>query len=238
MTTNLKRANRVTVQKSKNNEGFIAKMHKTHKLVAEIDSTQTTWKPMTGLNATANRELFRVWITENAQEYGVQWDPNDRRNERNQFPAKYDSDDLLIQTAIRLIESDIKGWAEKCGVIMVEMATEGITEVTKSARGKDVSPKYNNGNWAWASVQLVVGCQHTDVQTETVTIGYVTLDVQLVSGQLKKPSHIGDGGYNYTGFRTELAKDIPAIAEVKKEESKEENKTTEKKSKKTKSEKK
>lgn len=32
--------------------------------------------------------------------------------------------------------------------------------------------------------------------------------VELVSGQLKKPSNIGDLGYTYTGFKTELLKDI------------------------------
>lgn len=213
----MERANKVTVQAI--GEGFMARFFRTHKLVKEIASEDTGYAAMAGLNKTAQRELFRVWVCGHAGEYGVDFDPADRRNEDNQVPAKYTNDTLLGDTAVKMVQADVEEWVAKIGndLKVQDISWDEITEVTKSAKGKDVSPKYGNGNWAWATVHVIVTIHHT--AGDTTTEGYVSMDLSLVSGQLKKPTAIGDGGYNYTSFRAEVGKDIPdAIKTEDKEE--------------------
>lgn len=212
MTTTIERANKVTVNITE--QGFEAKFFKTHKHVATIQSTDTAFPMNPQINKSAQRELFRLWVCENASEYGVNWRPEDMRADVNKMPNKYDTDELLMTTSVNLIKGDILEWAEKKTdlIQVIDIQADHIIPVTDH-KGKLVSSKYGNGNWAYAQVQIIVTVRRAQDGEEY----YVVLATSLVSGQLKKPSNIGDGGYNMTGLLTELAKDIPELT-AKKEE--------------------
>lgn len=214
MTTNLERANRISIVG--NDEGYVAKFWRTHKEIATVDSTQIGWTPqIEGLNKTAQRELFRIWICENAGKFGIEWDPADKRSSGNKFPSKYDSDELLMSTATNAIKDDVREWVEKISVAcdrnlgVKEIMADDIVPVT-SRNGRDVASKYMNGNWAYADIPLVV----TVIDDVDNVEGYVTMVAHLVSGQFKKPD------MTYTAFTEELAKDLPQIIPVKKEKEK------------------
>ena len=213
----MERANRVSVQSI--GEGFVATFYRTHKKVGEIDSTQVEWVQAVDveMNKTAQREMFRVWACENAQSYDIQYDPADRRTVDNQVPKKYDTDEILLNTAAGLVRKDVEEWVGKIqdGLtkeINFSIEAEDIEPVTVSPKNKQVPSKYNNGNWAWARVSVVV-----TVLTVEGEEAYITLVPELVSGQLKKPSKIGELGYTQTGFKTELLKDFAHLVKSKEE---------------------
>lgn len=209
----LVRANRISVQPGEEG-GFVATFYRTHKKLGEINSFGTTWTPMDGLNNTALRELFRVHVIEKCNDYGYKYDAQDRRIESNQLPRTYGSEDILCDTAIKLITKDIDEWIKKANVDLAGKASiggygiacDGVDEVVLTNSGKEVKPRYGNGNWAWATVNLNITLQWdiNELNTET----YVSMAVELVSGQLKKPTKIGDGGYNFTSFKAEAMVDI------------------------------
>lgn len=221
MTTNLERANRISIVG--NDEGYVAKFWRTHKEITTIDSTQVGWTPqIEGLNKTAQRELFRIWICENAEQFGIEWDPADKRSNGNKFPSKYDSDELLMDTATNATKPDIEEWLGKIVGIcnrdlgLTSIVVDEIVPVTER-NGKTVASKYMNGNWAYADLPIIVTILDNDSGIE----GYVTLTAHLVSGQFKKPD------MTYTAFTEELAKDLPQIVPVKKEDKKAEEIPTE-----------
>jgi hypothetical protein len=209
----LVRANRISVMAGEVG-GFIATFYRTHKKLGILESVATPWKPMDGLNNTAQRELFRVHVIEHCTEYGYIYDNQDRRTEVNQLPRTYGSDDILWDTAIKIVRGDIEEWIAKTNVDLGGKASienyniecDGVDEVVLTSGGKEVKPKYGNGNWAWAKINLSVtlGWDVNGVSTEA----YVSMVAELVSGQLKKPGKIGDGGYNYTNFKAEAMVDI------------------------------
>ena len=209
----LVRANRISVMASEV-DGFVATFYRTHKKLGVLESTATPWKPMDGLNNTAQRELFRVHVIEHCNDYGYIYDNQDRRTESNQLPRTYGSDDILWDTAIKLVRGDIEEWiaktngdlSGKASIENYEISCDGVDPVELTNGGKEVKPHYGNGNWAWAKINLniTLGWSVNGVSTEV----YVDMVAELVSGQLKKPTKIGEGGYNFTSFKTEAMMDI------------------------------
>lgn len=209
MTQTMERANKVSVNVIEG--GFEAKFFRTHKHIKTIASVETGFQPQTGANKTAQREAFRVYITENASLVGIDWDPQDKRSEDNKRQPKYTSDGLLQSDAVIMVWSDIEGFTTGCkidGLELVDVVAESITPMTQTAKGTDLSKmgiidgKYGNGNWAWANIEVTATLKYMDTET------YVTMSMQLASGQLKKPVKIGDGGYNQTSFKNEILRDI------------------------------
>lgn len=228
----LVRSNRVSVQKV--GDVDVARFWKTHKVVKEVTTTDATGKgytPDTTLNATAQRELFRQWVCKNAGSFGIQYDPQDRREDANKFPSKYTSDELLMEWACKIVTGDIQEWTGKVAeeykaVLAIKEITADTPMEIVTRNGKSVTPKYGNGNWSYATVDVTATIQVID--GDTTNEGYVTIMVELVSGQMKKPSRIGDSTYTYTAYKTELLKDIQGFlpskdskAETKVEESNE-----------------
>lgn len=209
----IERANKVTINMTE--EGFEAKFFRTHKHITTIQSQDTAFTQIEGLNKATQRELFRVWICQNASEYGIEWNPQDMRTEGNKMPNKYTTPELLMSTAVKLVTPDIVEWVSKKADIieLLHITEDGITPVYDH-KGKIVEAKYGNGNWAYATVQVTATVREIATGVES----YVMMDLSLVSGQLKKPVHIGEGGYNMTSFFTEVSKDIKAIVEKKAEQ--------------------
>lgn len=230
----MERANRCTVQANK--EGYVARFWRTHKELKTVTDTQAQtqgYTPDANLNSTAQRELYRAWVCKNAGLFGVEYDPEDRRTAQNMFPSKYDSDAVLNMWAVKIVGEDIQEWIGKIrGEYKVPMTITGIEadEIVPmvARKGKPVQAKYGNGNWAYATIPVVATVEIADKESKP-QYGYVTMNVELVSGQLKKPSHIGENGYTFTGFKTELLKDIeqylPKTEKESKTESKDEKKT-------------
>jgi len=214
MNMNGERANKVTITMVEDH--YEARFFRTHKQLTTIDSRDTAFVANTSLNKSAQRELFRLWICENSNTYGIVWQPADMRTEENKLPNKYPTEAILLDTASQLIRNDILEWVAKNErIALVELVGEFVIPVTEH-KGKIVDSKYGNGNWAYATVSVTATIKDlTDNQDY-----YISMDCSLVSGQLKKPVKIGENGYTMTGFYQDLAKDLPSIIEKKVDDAK------------------
>jgi hypothetical protein len=225
------RANRVSVQ-AVGEEGFEARFFRTHTQVGSVMSTQSFeqdgeqvgFQPDPKDNKTAQREAFRKWVCEHADRFGIAWDPTDRRSTDNKRAPKYDTDETLRVDVVALVTDDIRGFVDGCkieGLTLVGIDAEDIVPMTTSPKGADLSKlgvldgKYANGNWAWATISVVATVKLDKVET------YVSMKCTLVSGQLKKPTAIDNGGFNQTAFKAAVT------ADIKVEESKPEEQPTE-----------
>lgn len=190
MTGTLVRANRVAVKA--NGENMVANFYRTHKMLTTIKSEDTGWNPPDGqVNKSMIRELFRAWIIEHAEEYGIEYDATDRRSAENIRRPRYESDDVLIKDAMNMILPEMKILADKCATkYPIEWAGvqhDEIIPMTTTTSGKDLSKmgikdgKYEkSGNWAWAVVKFTVTVKFKGEEC------YIPVQMQLVSGQLKK----------------------------------------------------
>jgi len=211
--TENKRANKVSVQLT--GDGLIAKFYKTHRHITTVMASQTAWQP-NAENKSAQRESFRRWVCDNAGIFGVEWNPADLRDDKYKLPNRYDTDELLTSAVVRLVGTDIEEWVANLGdrYTLQSIEVDEIIPVNKSAKGNEVAPKYNNGAWAWVTIRVIVTVGRCLSEDRELEIGCVTMEASLVSGQLKKPSKIGDEPYTKTGFKTELAKDLPEEVKV------------------------
>lgn len=231
--TETKRANRITINNigvGKELTGFVADFYKTHTHVMTIMSADTEFQMDTTLNSTTNRELFRKYVIDNCNKYGVDYDPVDRRTPRNSTLSTY-RDAMAIRTDVgRMLCNDIARWANeskfaehlkydltgslKLPVVGVEI--DEITPVSKSSKGYDLSKmgiedgKYvKTGNWAWADIDVSITLETTNGQPI-----YFTVKMELVSGQLKKPETIGSSKYTKAGFIAELTVNMAELGVV------------------------
>lgn len=187
-TKELTRANRIAVQTTPT--GYKADFYRTHKKLATLLSNESGWEADESTNKSAQREDFRRFAIEHAQEIGILWQPQDLRTEENKRIPKYETDELLKVDAEALLIGDIFELVAKCphGVSFLSMEAEAIVPVTHSAKGTDLTKlgvidgKYErSGNWAWADVEMLLTLTKDGQEI------YYTTKVQLVSGQLKKP---------------------------------------------------
>lgn len=197
------RANRISVVIE---EGvMVATFYRTHKKLGRVDQFEAEYDMVDGVNSVAQKELFRQHIINNAMDLGYDYDPQDRRTDSNKVPSKYPTEELLGDTAVAMVTPDIQEWADKMGDMVKSITCDYIEPVTMSNNGKDVRPKYNNGNWAWATITV-----SATIMSHGEEI-YVDMNCSLVSGQMKKPTKISDGGYNYTGFKAEVERQLTEL---------------------------
>ena len=216
----LERANRVSVQSSSISDAWKAVFWRTHKKIKEVLSRETKFdiSALKDMNGTAKREAFRSWICEHAEEYGIKYDPKDNRKPTSAFPSKYTSDELVQEWSQKIVAQDMQEWTTKIAdeykAILAIKAIQAEQPVPVTERNsKEVSPKYGNGNWAYATVPVTATIEV--IEGENTNEGYVTMAVELVSGQMKKPAIIGGNKYNYTSFKEELLKDIKEFLPAK-----------------------
>lgn len=192
----LERANKVSIKVW--GEGYQADFYRTHKKLATISSDETGWEADQEANKSAQREDFRKYVTEHAHLYGIDWKPQDMRDEANRRLAKYECDEHLKDDAVAMIQGDILTLISKCPYEVTHLTTEAevIVPMTHTAKGVDLAKlgviegKYErSGNWAWAEVEIAVTI------TKDGEFIYYTTKCQLVSGQLKKP-HITQTSFN------------------------------------------
>lgn len=199
----LTRANKLTV-KSLPDGTMTADFFRTHKHLLTLSSTDTQFKPTEGQNKTAIREAFRTYVADHAAEYGINYDPTDRRTEANLRKATYETEEDVRNDAITMMAPDIARLMEKVphlelmGGRVLEVGS--ITPKTHTAKGVDLSTmgiengRYiNSGRIAWMDIELTVSI---DVKApkgpDTI---YQLVNMELVSGQLKKP-HLTQTDWN------------------------------------------
>ena len=221
----LERANRISVKSD--GTGFIASFYRTHKHLADLHSLDTIFTPDEGLNKTAQREAFRLYAIDRASAVNVVWDPKDLRLTSNKRPNKYSSDEDIAVDAVELIRSDVLGFTagikSQYTLSVADIAMDDITARIKTPKGIDLADlhiyggKYLSGNWAWADISMLVTIK-ISVEPDVSTEVYLTLDMALVSGQLKKPSNIGDMGWNQTAFTKAIEMEMRNAGLIKEEE--------------------
>ena len=181
----MKRANRVVVNRTEDGN-WRADFYKTHKIVGTCNSKGTTWVS-TGLTQTADRESFRAWAIENADKYGVRWQPELQQQAWDRKYDKYENNAQVERDASELMWWTVSTLAEKCKykAVLKQITLDSIIPMYKTPTGKPTlyctDGKYDkNGNWAWADLQM-------DVQ---ITINDTPINIiypmQIVSGQIKK----------------------------------------------------
>lgn len=194
--TELTRANRIAVSVAE--DGYKADFYRTHKKLATILSAETGWEADETMNKSAQREDFRKFAIDHAEEVGILWQPQDLRTEGNKRIAKYETDEVLMADAREMLYGDVMELVAKCphGITFESLEAEAIVPILHSAKGTDLSKlgvlegKYErSGNWAWADVEMVLTLTKDGEEV------YYTTKCQLVSGQLKKP-HITQTAFN------------------------------------------
>ena len=204
-TTTGKRANRIAIRTE--DTATTAVFFLTHRLVATIHQADTAFQENPDANRTANREAFRLFCIENAPAFGVCWQPEDQRTAINKRTAVYGTEEALEADAIAFLTPRIALFVEetKSGfpLVLSEIQIDEISPRTTTAKGVPLSAsniyegRYLSGAWAWADITATVVLVASDTNVNEI---YVKLDLQLVSGQIKKPTAIGDLGWNQTAF--------------------------------------
>ena len=188
-TTTLTRANKLTVKV--NAAGILqADFARTHKAIATITADQTKFQPSEGANRTAIREEFRSYMAKNATEFGINYDPTDRRTAENTRLATYSDDAAVGTDAATMLTADINkllAAGNPFNVALLGVEMDSIAAKTHTGKGTDLSTmgieggKYlKNGNWAWADLDLFAHFMRDSKPFE------VLFQMELVSGQLKK----------------------------------------------------
>lgn len=189
MDNKLIRANKVTVKAD--GDEFVATFYRTHTMVTTINSADTAWAADDSCkdNKTLTRESFRQWIIAHAEEYGVEWKPQDMRDPSNIRKAKYETDQDLTGDAVAMLIPEMQTLTDKCkyDIAWGGIQYDDITPVYTTGSGKDLSTmgiqdgKYaKSGNWAWADILFMMSFRYKKEEC------YLPLTMHLVSGQLKK----------------------------------------------------
>lgn len=189
-TNNLVRANKLTV-KVDTNGNLTADFFRTHKHIATIKVEETGFVPDPDSTKSAIREDFRKFVAEYAADWGVDYDPTDRRTEANLRKATYKSEIDVIDDAIAMVTPDIETFIAK--MPHADMVSDWAIDIdslipkTQTSKGTDLAlmgienGRYSsNGNLAWFDIEglVTMNCGGTEI--------YQTIKMELVSGQLKK----------------------------------------------------
>lgn len=188
------RANRLTVRQE--GQELVAVYWRTHKKLAEIKASDTEWKANEDVNTQVNRELFRAWMKKNGQEFtGIQYDDQDRRPTAGKFPSKYKDDKMVEEWAMKMVDRQISEWCPQDTDLSIEFG--GVYAMD------DKEPKYKDGSWKWAEVEVHVEVKREDKVAELLVV------LQVRSGQLTRPKMVAEMGFNKTNFKKALDEQLP-----------------------------
>lgn len=180
MEKDMARANRVVVRTESN--GYVAEFFKTHKSIAVVEQSETSWVADKNHNSTQQRESFRTWVQNHAEEFGVDWSPELQAQAWDRKYWKYETDEQVEEDAITLMGWTIKSLCEKVGLEaeLGKMALDSIVPVASPLSYVENGRYTKNGNWAVAQVNLEV---RATVEGEEIDIIY---PIEMRSGQLTK----------------------------------------------------
>lgn len=199
---NLVRSNKVTAYWEK--DGVATGVYyKTHDKLVEKKSNDTDviaagFVMPTGTEeapVTAQEKLaaFKDFLMNNAEAFGIKYDPVDRRADAFKFPSKYD-EATFAEYSKKMVERAIGETLEKVqkNVINNMIKSGHVADGTEANFGVGtpeitIKESYANGNIKYADAKYPVVLQVNDATVET------TCTVNAVSGQLKKPRELADG---------------------------------------------
>lgn len=156
----------------------------------------------------------------NATQFGIEYDPVDRRADEFKFPNKYD-EETFKEYSKTMAERSISAVLEKIqknvidgSLVKQELLVEG-TEVAFAVGDTpeiEIGESYNNGNIKYAEATYPVAIT---VNGETANSA---VTIQLVSGQLKKPRELADAVLTQTGIKNFLTEQgvLPEIPKKEK----------------------
>lgn len=182
------RANKVTVKA--NGDNFMATFKKTHKVILNVHSELTDWVPDSSMTKTGQREAFRIWVINHAEDYEINYQPEDMRDPSQVRKAHYTTDNELLEDITAAVVNDFGQMVQdsKHDIGWGGIYAEDIEPMTHTGKGTPLESlgiengKYkNSGNWAWATVHCSITIKFKGEEV------YVPLKVELVSGQIKKP---------------------------------------------------
>ena len=219
------RANKVTVIIEEDGS-LVARFMRTHKHIGNVSSHDGFVTPEGITSKNTIRELFRLWAIQNADQFEIEWSPDKQVVSTYAMPNKYTSDELLLESACKIVRPEIDEWVANInkglledygfgGQLILDTIQGNFIDEVSEYNGRTVSPKYGNGNWAYANV----GIEYCFITESGVGNAVITVDCKLVSGQLKKPSTIGDKSYNMSNLKIEIMEQMqeafPKIEKVK-----------------------
>lgn len=172
------RANRVTINTTEN--GYEGRFYLTHRLVATVNSADTTWQADPNANSTTNRESYRTYLTEHSEEYGVAYNPTKQTQAWNRQYQSYQTDDQVFEDATTLMGMALAGVADKLGYTW-QIQANGIYAKANTPTYVTEGKYEKNGYWAWADISMEITLNKED--TEYI----IEWDMEMVSGQIKKP---------------------------------------------------
>lgn len=210
MSENLIRANKVTAYWE--GEGIAAGVfYKTHSKISTVRSNDdaviaagfvmpegTEESPVT---ASQKLEAFKNFICANAAVFGISYDPVDRRDDTYKFPSRYNEEDakefskkmltVAIEKVLGSVQTNVVDRMVKAGhlpegAIVQYGVGDGVVSVTEN---------YGNGFIKYATVVYPVAIAVNGVQVDTQA------NVELVSGQIKKPREIEGAVLTMSGIK-------------------------------------
>lgn len=213
MNENLKRANKVTAYWEGNGVA-VAIFYKTHDSVASVKSSDEVVAALgfvmpedaedRKFTAAQKLESFKTFVQANAASFGILYDPIDRRDDAFKFPGKYNTENVIeyasqmlsmaLSKTLTSVQSNVVDKMVKAGTLPEGSAISVGTGNPELS----ITESYNNGNIKYATVKYPVAIAVGDKSITT------SVSVDVVSGQIKKPRHIGDTVLTMSGVKTML----------------------------------
>lgn len=174
------RANRITVQTTEN--GFEGRFYRTHKLLATINSEETNFKAGEG-NSTTNREMYRAYLMEHAEEFGVMWNPTQQKQAWERKYNSYMTDEQVAEDALTLVEDAISRLADKSRYDMeiVSMDVSAVTAKESPLSYVEDGRYTKSGAWCVADIEVTIMVNIGGNEMEML------YNMEMKSGQICKP---------------------------------------------------
>lgn len=174
------RANRITVQTTE--KGFEGRFYRTHKLLATINSEETNFKAGEG-NSTTNREMYRAYLMEHAEEFGVIWNPTQQKQAWERKYNSYMTDEQVAEDALTLVEDAISRLADKSRYDMeiVSMDVSAVTAKESPLSYVEDGRYTKSGAWCVADIEVTIMVNIGGNEMEML------YNMEMNSGQICKP---------------------------------------------------
>lgn len=189
----LTRANKLTI-KTLSDGTLQADFYRTHKHLTSTTPADMGYALDTKANKALQREMFRQYCAEHSAMVGIDYDPINRQTVENTRLAKYTTEEEVLNDATNMVARDVDRFIEKLPDLLKvhvkdsKLTMDSIAPKTTTAKGTPLSQMgieqgcyVSNGNLAWFDIEGTV----TLIATKGEEI-YVPLQLELVSGQLKK----------------------------------------------------
>ena len=175
------RANRITIVVEDGN--YIGRYYRTHKLLATINSNDTTWKPNVDAKITANKDEFFKWLVDNAYKYNLYYDATQATQAWDRQHKVYMTDADVQDDVVRLMALTMVQLANKCkfDIKVTSIIVESVTPAHCDLSYVEFGRYIKSGAWCNAHVDISIGIEYNG---QAMAIPYT---MQIKSGQICKP---------------------------------------------------